>query len=98
MTVNKSQGQTFNKVGLYLDIPVFSHGQLYVACSRVRRRKDLFIQVVDSPQQGKVVTSDGVAHYYLKNIVFTEVIDLEDRPNSLIGENRRLMLEDDSEE
>ena len=37
MTINKSQGQTFDKVGLYLDMPVFSHGQLYVGCSRVRK-------------------------------------------------------------
>ena len=26
----ESQGQTLNRVGLYLDRPVFSHGQLYV--------------------------------------------------------------------
>ncbi|GBM89513.1 CUB and sushi domain-containing protein 3 [Araneus ventricosus] len=34
MTVNKSQGQTFDHVGIYLDEPVFSHGQLYAALSR----------------------------------------------------------------
>jgi len=36
MTINKSQGQTFDKVGIDLCKDVFNHGQLYVAFSRVR--------------------------------------------------------------
>ena len=35
MTINKSQGQTLHTVGVDLRNPVFTHGQLYVALSRV---------------------------------------------------------------
>ena len=35
MSINKAQGQTFGLVGVYLPTPCFSHGQLYVAMSRV---------------------------------------------------------------
>jgi len=35
MTINKSQGQTLNNVGVYLPSPVFYHGQLYVVISQV---------------------------------------------------------------
>ncbi|CAF2751519.1 unnamed protein product [Rotaria sp. Silwood2] len=34
MTIKKSQGQTFQQLGLLLPQPVFSHGQPYVAFSR----------------------------------------------------------------
>lgn len=43
MTINKAQGQSLEMCGLNLEYPVFSHGQLYVACSRVGKPSDLFI-------------------------------------------------------
>ena len=45
ITINKSQGQTFNFVGVDLSSNVFSHGQLYVACSRCRTYETLKFQV-----------------------------------------------------
>lgn len=43
LTINKAQGQTFSIAGVDLTEPCFSHGQLYVACSRVKSNKALFL-------------------------------------------------------
>jgi hypothetical protein len=62
MTINKSQGGTFDKVGIDLSTPVFSHGQLYVALSRVRSFSSLKILL---PQ------SSTSTH----NHVYTQILD-----------------------
>ncbi|XP_065640419.1 uncharacterized protein LOC136073017 [Hydra vulgaris] len=52
MTIKKSQSQTVEKIGVYLKKPCFSHGHLYVACSRTRSFNSLFFKVDKHPLQG----------------------------------------------
>ena len=59
MTINKSQGQSMETVGVYLDSPCFTHGQLYVAASRVT-----------SPQGLKIMAPGGIT----RNIVFKDAL------------------------
>ena len=69
MTINKSQGQTFDKVGIFLNKACFAHGQLYVAFSRARSHKDVYVKVIETPQQGKYR-----GRTYTKNVVLRQVL------------------------
>ncbi|XP_024013927.1 ATP-dependent DNA helicase PIF1-like [Eutrema salsugineum] len=66
LTINKSQGQTLEKVGLYLPRPVFTHGQIYVAVSRVTSREGLKILITDKDNKPQSKTL---------NVVYKEVFD-----------------------
>ena len=56
MTINKSQGQSFKQVGVDLRTPVFSHGQFYVAVSRVSSASGLHILLPsDSEKTANIV-------------------------------------------
>ncbi|POS85345.1 hypothetical protein EPUL_004184 [Erysiphe pulchra] len=50
MTINKSQGQTLQRVVVDLSTPVFSHGQLYVALSRITNVNKLIIFLPPGPK------------------------------------------------
>ena len=54
ITINKSQWQTFERVGIYLPESVFTHGQLYVAFSRPTSREGVKVLIEDSPNKGKL--------------------------------------------
>ncbi|XP_075521381.1 uncharacterized protein LOC142554603 [Primulina tabacum] len=64
MTINKNQGQSLSHVGLFLKKPIFSHGQLYVAVSRVTNPKGLKILICDNDSSKKNSTT---------NVVFKEI-------------------------
>lgn len=69
MTVNKSQGQTVQNVGLYLPNPVFGHGQMYVAVSRVTSPTGLKIVTVDEDPSQNGLTRNIVYREIFENLV-----------------------------
>ena len=71
MTINKSQGHTFDKVGVYLEEPVFGHGQMYVAMSRCKNSTEIKVSIKHSAQQGALLNDNGI---YTKNIIYDEVL------------------------
>ncbi|CAN0874973.1 ATP-dependent DNA helicase PIF1 [Linum grandiflorum] len=76
MTINKSQGQTLEHIGVYLTTPVFGHGQLYVALSRVRSAAGIHIVLPDD---------DTIAPETTRNIVYDEIFrDLQNPAPTVI--------------
>ncbi|GJU06614.1 DNA helicase [Tanacetum coccineum] len=68
MTINKSQGQSLNKIGVYLPEPVFSHGKQYVALSRATSPNGLRILIKQQENEPPNTTKNIVYKEFLSNI------------------------------
>ncbi|XP_070494676.1 ATP-dependent DNA helicase PIF1-like [Chironomus tepperi] len=71
ITINKSQGQSFDHVGIHLETAVFSHGQLYVGFSRSRNASQVKVFIEANPQQGPLLNDE---RQFTRNIVYTEIL------------------------
>ena len=63
-TINKAQGDSLKMIGIWLPAPVFGHGQLYVALSRV-----------GAPERCVVALKPGEVGNSTRNVVFQEVLE-----------------------
>ncbi|KAF9487862.1 hypothetical protein BDN71DRAFT_1404150, partial [Pleurotus eryngii] len=63
MTINKAQGQSIYFVGLDLQVPIFSHSQLYVALSRATSYHRVKLLLPNPSEELKAI-----------NIVYKEVL------------------------
>ena len=63
-TINKAQGDSLKMIGIWLPAPVFGHGQLYVALSRV-----------GAPERCVVALKPGEVANSTRNVVFQEVLE-----------------------
>jgi len=69
MTINKVQGQTFSKVGIYMQRPCFSYGQLYVTMSKARRFTDVKVEIINNARQ-----SNHRGGMYTPNVVHRQIL------------------------
>jgi ATP-dependent DNA helicase PIF1 len=68
MSINKAQGQTFQRAGIYLPRPCFSHGQLYVAMSRVGDPSGVRFMIRDGSRLDRQGT-------FTDNVVYHEIFE-----------------------
>ena len=75
MTINKAQGQSLARVGVFLPTPVFSHGQLYVAYSRAGNSEHIRVLVTGGEKQGfREESADAKEGVYTDNVVWQDAL------------------------
>ena len=67
MSMNKSQGQTLARMGLFLPSDPFGHGQVYVSFSRVGSRDRITVQVVHGTRPDRPGS-------FSRNIVYHDIL------------------------
>ena len=67
ISINKAQGQSVKYVGLDLQVPIFSHRQLYIALSRAT-----------SSSHVKVLLPARTTSLYMTNVVYPEIFQSYD--------------------
>ena len=71
MTINKSQGQTFDHVGIHLIEPVITHGQFYVEVSRLKKFDNVKFRIsLVEYSHARQILSNGICGTFTKNIVY----------------------------
>ncbi|GKC27453.1 DNA helicase [Tanacetum coccineum] len=74
MTINKSQGQSLERIGIFLPEPVFAHGQLYVALSRATSPEGLKILIKHPTNGSNTMTKNIVYKDFLSTIAMAQVL------------------------
>ncbi|GJY96377.1 DNA helicase [Tanacetum coccineum] len=72
MTINKSQGQSLERIGVFLPDPVFAHGQLYVALSRATSPEGLKILIKHETNDTGNMTKNIVYKDFLSTIAIVQ--------------------------
>ena len=70
-TINKSQGQEYDKVLIDLRQQTFAHGHLYVALSRVKYSDKITVLI---HKHQVIYTVDDNPHPKLSNIIYPELL------------------------
>ncbi|GJR42379.1 DNA helicase [Tanacetum coccineum] len=72
MTINKSQGQSLERIGVFLPEPVFAHGKLYVALSRETSPEGLKILIKHQTNETGNMTKNIVYRDFLAAVAITQ--------------------------